>query len=202
MAILSENLNHCATLRRSFLIGVAFFVLFWLAATSVVTSSAAVAQNANLEELFAQLADPDLEDWEAVEDKIWREWSNSGSRGMDLLLERGRAAMARGDFEAAIDHLSALIEHAPDFAEGWNARATAFFLMDEFGLSVADIQQTLILNPRHFGAMAGLGGIFEQTGRYKEALTVYSRALELHPHQTNILDAIERLQVEVGGSTL
>ncbi len=165
-------------------------------------SGAAVADEATLEQLFEDLADPELEDWETIEENIWREWSSSGSRGMDLLLERGRDAMARGDFNAAIDHFSALIDHAPEFAEGWNARATAFYLMDEFGLSVADIQRTLILNPRHFGAMSGLGQILEQTGRLKEALTVYTRALELHPHQTNIRDAVERLQIEVGGSTL
>lgn len=158
--------------------------------------------SATLDRLFAELQDPKNEDWQSVEDKIWREWSKSGSRSMDLLLERGRNAMAAGDYEAAVEHLSALIDHAPGFAEGWNARATAFYLMDQYGLSVADIQQTLALNPRHFGAMSGLGSILERTGRLKDALTVYTKALEVHPHQPAVLEAVERLRAEVDGTTL
>jgi tetratricopeptide (TPR) repeat protein len=202
MVIISENLNLAARSNRPFRVVVAFLACFVLTLGGLQQTAAVRADEAKLDMLFAELAEPDLENWEDVEDKIWKEWSKSGSRSMDLLLERGRAAMASGDLGAAIDHLSALIDHAPEFAEGWNARATAFFMMNEFGLSVADIQQTLILNPRHFGAMSGLGNILEQTGRFNEALTVYSKALEVHPHQTNIKAAIERVQVAVGGSTL
>ena len=97
---------------------------------------------------------------------------------------------------------TALTDHAPEFAEGWNARATAFYLMNQYGLSVADIQRTPVLNPRHFGAMSGLGAILEQTGRLKDALTVYTRALEIHPHQPGVIEAVERLNAEVGGTTL
>lgn len=158
--------------------------------------------NATLDGLFAELQDPANEDWQSAEDKIWREWSKSGSRAMDLLLERGRDAIAAGDYDAAVEHLSALIDHAPGFAEGWNARATAFFLMDQYGLSVADIQQTLALNPRHFGAMSGLGSILERTGRLKDALAVYTKALEVHPHQPSVIEAVERLRAEVDGTTL
>ena len=158
--------------------------------------------NATLDSLFAELQDPANEDWQSAEDKIWREWSKSGSRSMDLLLERGRNAIAAGDYDAAVEHLSALIDHAPGFAEGWNARATAFFLMDQYGLSVADIRQTLALNPRHFGAMSGLGSILERTGRLKDALAVYTKALELHPHQPSVIEAVERLRAEVDGTTL
>ncbi len=157
---------------------------------------------ATLDSLFAELQDPANEDWQLTEDDIWREWSKSGSRAMDLLLERGRDAMAAGDYEAAVEHLSALIDHAPEFAEGWNARATAFFLMDQYGLSVSDIQQVLALNPRHFGAMIGLGSIFERTGRLKDALTVYTKASEVHPHHPGVKQAVERLRAEVGGTTL
>lgn len=158
--------------------------------------------NATLDGLFAELKDPANEDWQSAEDKIWREWSKSGSRAMDLLLERGRDAIAAGDYDAAVEHLSALIDHAPGFAEGWNARATAFFLMDQYGLSVADIQQTLALNPRHFGAMSGLGSILERTDRLKDALAVYTKALEVHPHQPSVIEAVGRLRAEVDGTTL
>jgi len=168
----------------------------------VVTPATVVADEAVLDGLFAELQDPVNEDWKATEEQIWKEWSRSGSRAMDLLLERGRSAMAAGDYEAAVEHLSALIDHAPEFAEGWNARATAFYLMDQYGLSMADIQQTLALNPRHFGAMSGLGAILEQTDRLKDALSVYTRVLEVHPHQLGVIEAVERLRAEVGGTTL
>jgi hypothetical protein len=75
-----------------------------------------------LDQLFVELAEADAGNWEQIEQKIWSEWSRSGSAAMDLLLERGRAAMEVGDLAAAIEHLTALTDHAPDFAEGWNAR--------------------------------------------------------------------------------
>lgn len=199
---MNHNLNHSLAPTRSIRVALRCILLIWLGVVALTLPVEAQTDEATLDDLFAELADPELQDWELVEDKIWSEWSKSGSRSLDLLLERGRDAMARGDFEAAVDHLSALIDHAPEFAEGWNARATTFYMMDEYGLSVSDIRQTLIRNPRHFGAMAGLGQILEQTGRAKEALTVYTRALELHPHQASIQDAVTRLEQQVGGSTL
>ena len=92
----------------------------------VMNSMPSAAQSPTLDELYAELADPVLESWEQVEQKIWSEWSKSGSPAMDLLLDRGRKAMEEGDWTAAIEHLTALTDHAPDFAEGWNARATAY----------------------------------------------------------------------------
>lgn len=192
MITISEIAKLGAHLTRGILLAVVLFVM-------PVTG---LADEAMMDGLFAELQDPANDDWQATEEKIWKEWSKSGSRAMDLLLERGRDAIAAGDYEAAVEHLSALIDHAPEFAEGWNARATAFYLMDQYGLSVADIQQTLVLNPRHFGAMSGLGAILEQTGRLKDALTVYTRALEIHPHQPGVIEAVERLNAEVGGTTL
>lgn len=192
MITISEIAKLGACLTRGILLAVVLFVM-------PVT---AMADEATLDSLFTELQDPANEDWEATEEKIWKEWSRSGSRAMDLLLERGRSAMAAGDYEVAVEHLSALIDHAPDFAEGWNARATAFYLMNQYGLSMADIQQTLALNPRHFGAMSGMGAILEGTGRLKDALTVYTRALEIHPHQPGVIEAVERLSAEVGGTTL
>lgn len=162
----------------------------------------AFAQGQELDQLFELLADEDLQDWEKVEAKIWKEWSKSGSDAMDFLLERGRDAMEEGNLDEAIGHFSALIDHAPDFAEGWNARATAFFLQDEFGLSIFDIQQTLRLNPRHFGAMGGLGMILERIGEKEKALDVLRRSYDLHPNQENVKEAIDRLEKETEGTAL
>ncbi|WP_281857660.1 tetratricopeptide repeat protein [Litoreibacter halocynthiae] len=158
-----------------------------------------VAEESKLDGLYAELAQPDLEDWEKVERQIWREWSRSGSASMDLLLRRGRNAMEKGDFAKAIEHLTALTDHAPNFAEGWNARATAFFNAEEFGLSIADIQRTLALNPRHFAALQGLGRILEELEREEDALAAYKAAAAIHPHREGLKEAIERLEKTVSG---
>lgn len=164
--------------------------------------SVALADPGDLDALYTELAQPELENWQEVEAKIWREWSRSGSAAMDLLLQRGRRAMQAGDLPKAIDHFTALTDHAPDFAEGWNARATAFFNAEEFGLSISDIQRTLALNPRHFGALQGLGRMLEELEREKEALVAYQAAAAIHPHRDGIKEAIERLEKAVSGQDI
>ncbi|MFQ5437528.1 MAG: tetratricopeptide repeat protein [Paracoccaceae bacterium] len=141
-------------------------------------------------------------DWRAVETRIWKKWSTSGSVAMDLLLERGRRAMQAGDLAGAVEHLTALTDHAPEFAEGWNARATAFFMMEEYALSLHDIEITLSLNPRHFGAMSGLGMIMERLERPREALRAYRGALAVHPNRPDLKKAVERLKDKVEGTEL
>jgi tetratricopeptide (TPR) repeat protein len=121
---------------------------------------------------------------------------------MDLLLKRGRDAIDAGDLPAAIEHLTALTDHAPDFAEGWNSRATAYFMAGEFGPSVADIEHTLALNPHHFGALAGLGQIFEAMERPQMALRAYQAALAVNPHMDGIKDAVDRLTRAQQGTDL
>ncbi len=160
------------------------------------------ANDAELDTLFDRLAQDDLADWEEVEQDIWQVWSQSGSPSMDLLLERGREAMTDGDMQAAVEHFTALIDHAPEFAEGWNARATAFFGMEEYGLSISDIRQTLVLNPRHFGAMQGLGRILEELEDPENALKAYQAAAALHPHRPGLLESIERVEKIVSGHPL
>ncbi len=162
----------------------------------------AQAQTTNLDALFAELQKPDLKGWKKVQEKILTAWSHSGSDTMDLLLKRGTDALEAGRIEAAIGHFSALIDHAPNFAEGWNARATAFYIAGEYGLSIQDIQQTLALNPRHFGAMAGLGRILEQMDRPEQALKIYRHAFAVHPHMPDVIRAIERLEKQVKGTAL
>jgi len=162
----------------------------------------AQTQSQVLDDLFLQLRDAEAKDWEEVERKIWLEWSKSGSKAMDHLLERGRAEMKKGNFNGAINHFSALIDHAPEFPEGWNARATAWFAVDRYGLSIADIRQTLILEPRHFGALAGLGMIMERMERPKAALQVYLEAEKWHPNRPDVKAALERLKNVVEGEAL
>jgi len=162
----------------------------------------AFAQAAVLDELFEQLQADDERDFDLIEKKIWREWRKSGSDSVDFLLERGMAEMDQGNYQTAVEHFTAAIDHAPDFAEAWNMRATAFFYMNEFGLSVADIQQTLRLNPRHFGALGGFGMILERTERPKQAQEVYKQLLDVHPHAKAALNAAERLKQQLQGTAL
>lgn len=164
--------------------------------------ASARADEASLESLYAKLADPSNAEWELTQSDILREWSRSGSAAMDLLLKRGRDAMAAGDLQAAIAHLTALTDQAPDFAEGWNARATAYFMAGQYGPSVADIARTLKLNPRHFGALDGLAIILEETGDTQRALEVYRASLAIHPHQATVIQAIERLTRDAQGTDL
>lgn len=169
---------------------------------AVVIAGPGFADDAELDTLFERLAQDDLADWEEVEQDIWEAWSSSGSASIDLLLERGRDAMSDGDMQAAVEHFTALIDHAPDFAEGWNARATAFFGLEEYGQSISDIRQTLVLNPRHFGAMQGLGRILEELEDPENALKAYEAAAALHPHRPGLKESIERVEQTVSGQAL
>ena len=164
--------------------------------------SPATAQTADLDALFDRLKSADAGQAKDIEAEIWIAWSKSGSDAMDLLLQRGRDAMAQGDAELAVQHLTALVDHAPDFAEGWNARATAYFQLGEFGPSVSDIARTLTLNPRHFGALTGLGAIFEQLGAPNKAIEAYRAALDINPFADGAAEAIQRLEAKAQGQEL
>jgi tetratricopeptide (TPR) repeat protein len=113
------------------------------------------ADSTQLDALFQQLQTVDDAGAPAVEAQIWAEWSKSGSPVFDLLFQRGHEAMNQGDLDSAIGHFTALIDHDPEFAEAWNARATAFFNKGELGPSIADIQHVLALNPLWRAGRAG-----------------------------------------------
>ena len=162
----------------------------------------AMAQTAKLDELFTQLQSATDEEAGQISENIWIEWSKSGSPAMDLLLQRGRAALAAGNPAEAIEHFTALIDQDPTFAEAWNARATAYFQTGDIGPSVNDIAHALALNPRHFGALSGLGMIFEELDQPEKALEVYQAALAINPHMTDIRDAITRLSSVISGQDL
>ena len=149
--------------------------------------------------LYEQLADPDNPHWDRAESDILREWSKSGSPTMDLLLKRGREAIEAGDTTAAVEHLTALTDHAPDFAEGWYARAMAYYRAGLYGPSLADLRRVLDLNPHHFAALTGLGTILEESGAPEDAMKAYRAALALNPHQDNVRQALERLEKDAEG---
>ncbi len=158
--------------------------------------------DAEIDRLYAQLAEPGREDWQRIETAIERLWSRSGSDSMDLLLERGREALGAEDIDTALHCFSALTDHAPGFAEGWNARATTFFMMEEYALAISDIEHALLLNPRHFDALQGLGIMFEQMGESDLALRAFRAARDINPNQPDVTSAVERLEREKGAAEL
>ena len=173
-----------------------------VASTAALAGSAADERADRLDALFAELAEPGREDWARIEREIQRLWSQSGSPAMDLLLRRGSEAMGASDHEGAVEHLSALTDHAPQFAEGWNARATAFFYMGEYSLSLGDIQRTLALEPRHFGALEGMAAILEEMGRVDVALEALRAAHRLNPNRPSVQAAMARLGRKAGAADL
>lgn len=165
-------------------------------------SGAVIAQDVELEALFEGLKTAEPQQAIQIENRIVELWSKSGSSSMDLLLNRGREALEEGDTVLAIEHFTALIDHAPEFAEGYNMRATAHFQTGRYGLSLEDIRQTLTLNPRHFGAMSGLALILEELGRPDDALAAWREVEAINPNREGLSDAILRLERQVEGETL
>lgn len=160
------------------------------------------AQDAEVEPLFQQLAEATGEESPQIESQILDIWSKSGSAAIDLLVRRGQEALDAGDYAAAIEHFTAVVDHAPDFAEGYNGRATAYYFAGLIGPALDDIRQTLVLNPRHFGALRGFGAILEQLGQDEQALEVYGKVLALSPHAPDMEEAAERLEQKLLGRSL
>lgn len=172
----------------------------YVAAAMLLLASPATAQDEAA--LLQRLQAADQAEAQQIEAELVLLWSRSGSASMDLLLARGRRALAQGDTEGAIEQFTALTDHAPEFAEGWNARAIAYFQAGLYGPSIADIGHVLALNPHHFGAMAGLAAMLEDTGQYQKALEVQRRIAAIYPAMKGLQDAIGRLEKQTGGATL
>ncbi|KAG1713612.1 TPR repeat-containing protein [Nymphon striatum] len=137
-----------------------------------------------------------------IEGQIISEWSKSGSAAMDLLLRRGEDALEAGTPEVAVEHFTALVDHAPDFAEGYNGRASAYYQLGLYGPAIDDLRQTLVLEPRHIGAMSGVAFLLEEIGRPKDALDVWHAIAQYSPADSEVAGMIERLQVQLAGEAL
>lgn len=154
----------------------------------------------NLDFLFGALkAAPDDATSKQVENRIWALWLASGSDTANLLMSRVKAATDAHDLDLAIKLLDAVIKIKPDYVEAWNRRATVHYLKKEYSSSLADIQQVLKREPRHFGAMSGLGMILQEFGDEKNALEVFRRALAINPHLSKIPDMVKSLTEKVEG---
>ena len=157
----------------------------------------------NLDTLFAGLKiAPDAESAKAIEDRIWALWMVSGSDTCNLLMVRVKAAADEKDYDLAIKLLNAVIALKPDYVEAWNRRATIYYLMKDYGHSVADIREVLLREPRHFGALSGLGLILQEIGDDKHALEAYRRALAIDPHLEHVPEVVKTLRETVEGRDL
>lgn len=153
-----------------------------------------VAVVVTIDDLFEQLQVAPADQAERIVAKISKIWSDSGSASMDLLLNRGIQAFEAEDFSTAIEHYSALIDHAPDFAQGYNGRAQAYYRAGYYGPALVDLSMVLALNPRHFNALTGMAVILQKIGKPQKALETYRRSLELNPTDKDVLAAISRLE--------
>ncbi|MGB0410794.1 MAG: hypothetical protein ACPGFA_04330 [Pikeienuella sp.] len=155
-----------------------------------------------LDRLFAAMAGASVADQNKIALEIKGVWANSGSPSMNLLLDRALQATAGEAYDKARVHLNALTRLAPEFAEAWNASATLYFVQNDYGRAVAHIQNALVLEPRHFNALAGLAIILERVDRPGPALDAWMRVKTLYPDFVGAIEAIERLEPVVRGKEL
>ena len=176
-----------------------------LALFFVVFASPAMADqnDPQLVPLFERLkAAPDVEAAHEVELYIRHIWSKANTAGGGVLFRQGVQYMNEGDHEKALVNFNALVEIEPEFAEGWNKRATLRYLMGNYDGSVADIQRTLTLEERHFGALSGLGFIYDALDQKEAAVKAFRAALDIHPNMEAIRRRAEELIEETEGIAL
>lgn len=154
-----------------------------------------------LDSLFERLQETsDPADAAALQQQIWQIWIESDDPASRQLMRRGMTAMAGGDHDVALGVFDSLVEEAPDFAEAWNKRATVYYLMGRLDESVSDIQHTLKLEPRHFGALSGLALIYDAVEKPEAAIRSLEAALEINPHLHGSRDRIDQLREKMKGT--
>ena len=204
---------HVAVMRRRIGDGVAVAsvvnlarVLAWmLLAVSLAGSmnSAADQRDPRLEELFVELAEAaDSATALTIEAAIWQMWLDGGDTKLNELMVQGIEAMSARRFRDAVGRFTELILAEPAFAEAWNKRATVYYLMNRHEDSVRDIERTLALEPRHFGAISGMGLIFLELGDEEGALDAFEKVLEIHPHARGAQFHVERLRERLQGKRI
>jgi tetratricopeptide (TPR) repeat protein len=162
-----------------------------------------IQQGLNLDRLFDALkVAPDNESAKYVENRIWAMWIATDSDTTTLLMSRVKAAVDAKDVELGIKLLTAIINIKPDYIEAWNRRATLYYTKKDFEDSLADIHEVLKREPRHFGALSGLGMIMQEIGDDKHALEAFRRALAVHPHLEHIPDLVKQLTDKVEGRAI
>ena len=169
------------------------------AALAVWISGPVRAEESVVEDFLRQLQEAPPGQAERIVGAIQTEWSKSGSPAIDLLFRRGQDAIEAGDYPLAAEHLTAAIDHAPEFAEAYSARANVYYRMGHLGPALDDLRQTLALNPQNFLAMRGFAVIMEELERPEDALELYGRVLAFYPAD---LDAQARIRQALLGEAL
>ena len=163
----------------------------------------AVPKPLDLDGLFDKLKNaPDAAAAAFTSRIIEQRWARSGSDTADLLMQRANAALAANDRPLAIEILDRIVYLEPNWVDGWNRRATIFFLDEDYSRSAADIEQVLRIEPRHFGALMGLAGILERIGDERKALEAYERVLTVYPTLPAAQKAVDRLKARLGNSAI
>lgn len=153
-----------------------------------------------LDFLFGALkAAPDEASAKHVEARIWALWLQTPSDTTALLMMRAKAAMDAQQMDVALKLLDAVVKLRPDYVEGWNRRATLYYLRSDYVHSLQDIEQVLVREPRHFGALAGLGMIMQDLGDDKRALDAFRKALAVNPHLEKVPELVKTLSEKVEG---
>ena len=168
-----------------------------------VSNIATADQNdPRLDYLFERLYETEnQEEIRSLISDIWKIWYEVDDPKVIEYFEKGIQAMNLRNYPLAIRFFNNLIEEDPNFAEGWNKRATVHFMMGNFDQSMQDIIKTLELEPRHFGALDGMGLIFIHQGQFQQAIDVYDKMLEIFPFSVKTMDKKERIQSFISQST-
>ena len=156
--------------------------------------SAQEMREESLDRLFASLRKASGEQAaKATEEKIWELWSRSDSATAEVLLGQAVMAMGAADNAASLEILDRIIAAYPTYAEAWNKRATLHFMIGNYETSLSDIEKVLDLEPRHFGALAGRGMIYQRQGKWSEALSAFREALRINPNMAGVKNAVQEL---------
>ncbi|WP_238987412.1 hypothetical protein [Roseovarius dicentrarchi] len=172
------------------------------ACAAVLCAGGAFASDARLDEMYQALRSAPAAEAVRLGEDIRLRLSNSGSPAMNLLLKRGRDAMAAGDADLAIELLGALTDHAPEFAEGWHARSVAYARAGLMGPALDDLTRSLALDPRNFAAIYSLGALLEEVGQPALAAEAYGHVAAIHPYFDDVTLALERLNAQTRGTDL
>lgn len=183
-------------------VAASFAVVMFSLPLSLAAQDGAGTGNDALDAMYAQLLTAPAPEARRIGEEIRHVLSRSGSATMNLLLKRGRSALERGDTALAIQHLTALTDHAPGFAEGWHARSVAYARAGLMGPAMGDLERALTLDPRNFAALYSLAALLEQVEQPDLAYEAYTRVLTIHPHFDDVTIALERLGAAVGGTDI
>jgi len=162
-------------------------------------------EDPRLDSLFGRLnviGNGDKDEVARITAEIWSIWRQSGRPGLDMKMQEGQRFMKQGILHSALGNFDFIVRVRPDFAEGWHKRATVHYLMGNYAASINDIEKTVTLEPRHFGAFAGLGLIYLKMGKEEAALKALEQALTINPHLAGTRATVDELRRKINGPKL